>query len=268
MFENLFRMDGKIAVVTGAGNGLGRSFALGLAAFGATVVCADRNYEGADETASLAKQSRGKAEPARVDVADETSVDDMWKAIAANYGRVDILINNAGIATRTARTHEFSVADWDELMAINLRGVFLTTRKALALMLPGPGSIINIASIAGLRGYWPGFPSLAINYSTSKAGIIGFTRQVAAEYAAEKIRVNAIAPGWHGGTALGAARRASVTPEQAAAFEQAIRDRIPMGHRGVPDDLVGLVVYLASDASHYVTGQVIAHDGGWDAIVT
>ncbi|MGZ5834948.1 MAG: SDR family NAD(P)-dependent oxidoreductase, partial [Xanthobacteraceae bacterium] len=224
MFENLFRMDGKIAVVTGAGNGLGRSFALGLAAFGATVVCADRNYEGADETASLAKQSRGKAEPARVDVADETSVDDMWKAIAANYGRVDILINNAGIATRTARTHEFSVADWDELMAINLRGVFLTTRKALALMLPGPGSIINIASIAGLRGYWPGFPSLAINYSTSKAGIIGFTRQVAAEYAAEKIRVNAIAPGWHGGTALGAARRASVTPEQAAAFEQAIKD--------------------------------------------
>jgi NAD(P)-dependent dehydrogenase (short-subunit alcohol dehydrogenase family) len=85
-------------------------------------------------------------------------------------------------------------------MAINLRGVFLVTRKALALMLPGPGSIINIASIAGLRRYWPGFPSLAINYSTSKAGVIGFTRQVAAEYAKEKIRVNAVAPGWHGGT--------------------------------------------------------------------
>ncbi|HVG51918.1 MAG TPA: SDR family oxidoreductase [Xanthobacteraceae bacterium] len=268
MFENLFRMDGKIAVVTGAGNGLGRSFALGLAAFGATVVCADKNFDGADETASLAKQSRTKAEPALLDVADEDSVEDFWKQFAENYKRVDILINNAGVATKTARTHEFDIADWDSLMAVNLRGVFLTTRKALALMLPGPGSIINIASIAGLRGYWPGVPSLSINYSTSKAGVIGFTRQVAAEYAAEKIRVNAIAPGWHGGTALGAARKASVSPEDAAKFEQAIKDRIPMGHRGVPDDLVGLVVYLASDASHYMTGQVIAHDGGWDAIVT
>jgi NAD(P)-dependent dehydrogenase (short-subunit alcohol dehydrogenase family) len=267
MFDNLFRLDRKVAVVTGAGNGLGRAFSLGLAAYGATVICADRNLEGADETASLAKQSRGVAEAMHVDVANEQSVDTMWDRIAADHGRIDILINNAGIATKTARTHEFSIEDWDQLMAINLRGVFLVTRRALALMLPGPGSIINIASIAGLRGYWPGFPSLAVNYSTSKAGVIGFTRQVAAEYAKEKIRVNAIAPGWHGGTALGAARRATLTQDEIGAFEDAIHRRIPMGHRGTPDDLVGLVVYLASDASHYVTGQVIAHDGGWDAIV-
>ena len=267
MFDNLFRLDGKVAVVTGAGNGLGRSFALGLAAFGAHVICADRNLDGADETASLAKQSRGLAEAAQVDVADEASVDDMWKTIEASYGRVDILVNNAGIATNSVRTHEFPVVDWDRLMKINLRGVFLTTRKALGLMLPGPGSIINIASIAGLRGYWPGFPALAVNYSASKAGVIGFTRQVAAEYAAEKIRVNAIAPGWHGGTALGAERRAATGPEAVEQFEQAIHARIPMKHRGKPDDLVGLVVYLASDASHYLTGQVIAHDGGWDAVV-
>jgi NAD(P)-dependent dehydrogenase (short-subunit alcohol dehydrogenase family) len=267
MFENLFRLDGKVAVVTGAGNGLGRSFSLGLAAFGATVICADCNFEGADETASIAKQSRHLAEPSHVDVADEASVDDMWKMIEASYGRVDILVNNAGIATNVVRTHEFSVAEWDRLMRINLRGVFLVTRKALALMLPGPGSIINIASIAGLRGYWPGFPSLAVNYSTSKAGVIGFTRQVAAEYAKDKIRVNAIAPGWHGGTALGTARRATASAEEIAEFEKAIHDRIPMGHRGTPDDLVGLVVYLAGDSSHYLTGQVIAHDGGWDGIV-
>jgi NAD(P)-dependent dehydrogenase (short-subunit alcohol dehydrogenase family) len=267
MNDKLFRLDGKIAVVTGAGNGLGRSFALGLAAFGATVICADKNLAGADETASLAKQSRGKAEALPVDVTDEKSVDDLWKRIADEFPRIDILINNAGINTNTPRTHEYSVADWDRVMAVNLRGVFMTTRKALALMLPGPGSIINISSIMGLRGYFPGFAAMSISYSTSKAGIVGFTRQVAAEYAAEQIRVNAIAPGWHGGTALGAERRAAAGPEGGKQFEDALNTRIPMKHRGVPDDLVGLVIYLVSDASHYVTGQVIAHDGGWDSMV-
>lgn len=268
MFENLFRMDGKIAVVTGAGNGLGRSFALGLASFGATVICTDCNLAGAEETVALAKQSRLNAEALHNDVADEASVDEAWDEIEKRYGRVDIVINNAGISTAKSRTHEFSVADWDRLMAINLRGVFLTTRKALALMLPGPGSIINIASIAALRGFWPGVPALSVNYAAAKAGVIGLTRQVAAEYAREKIRANAIAPGWHSGTALAADSRASLTPEQREQLRKVVDDRIPMRHRGVPDDLVGLAVYLASDASHYVTGQVIAHDGGWDTVVS
>jgi gluconate 5-dehydrogenase len=206
MFENLFRLDGKVAVVTGAGNGLGRSFALGLAAFGAHVICADRNLDGAEETASLAKQSRLQAQAMHNDVADEGSVDALWNELKSRHGRVDILVNNAGIATASGRTHEFSIADWDRLMAINLRGVFLTTRRALQLMLPGPGSIINIASVAALRGYYPGFVSLQVNYSTAKAGVIGFTRQVAAEYAKEKIRVNAIAPGWHGARGRAARR--------------------------------------------------------------
>jgi NAD(P)-dependent dehydrogenase (short-subunit alcohol dehydrogenase family) len=267
MFDDLFRLERKVAVVTGAGNGLGRSFALGLAAFGATVICADKNRETAEETAALAGQSRLQAHALQNDVADEASVDAAWSEIARRFGRVDILVNNAGIATASGRTHEFSVADWDRLIAVNLRGVFLSTRKALQLMLPGPGSIINIASVAALRGYWPGFVALQVNYAAAKGGVIGFTRQVAAEYAKEQIRVNAIAPGWHGGTALGAERRAISSEAEVARFEEAIHRRIPMGHRGVPDDLVGLAVYLASDASRYLTGQVIAHDGGWDAIV-
>jgi len=268
MLERLFRLDGKVAVVTGAGNGLGRSFALGLAAYGAHVVCVDRDADGADETAALIRQASGQAEPAETDVADEASVEALWDRVARDFGRADILINNAGIATVPVRTHEFGLADWDRLMAVNVRGVFLCTRRALALMLEqGGGSIVNIASIAGLKGYYPGFPSLAVNYSTSKAAVVGFTRQVAAEYARDGIRVNAIAPGWHGGTALGRERRASLTADDIERFEKSIHDRIPMGHRGKPDDLIGLAVYLASDASHYVTGQVIAHDGGWDAML-
>lgn len=263
MFDNLFRMDGKVAVVTGAGFGLGRSFALGLAAHGAHVVCQDRNKERVEETVGLIRQSRLSGEPLVGDVSDENSVAINWAEIAARHQRIDILINNAGIATVPVRTHEFSVEDWDRLMAVNLRGVFLTTRAALRMMLPGPGSIINIASVAALRGYYPGFPALPVNYSAAKAGVVGFTMQVAAEYAKEHIRVNAIAPGWHGGTDLGAARRATLPAEDIAKFEQSIASRVPMGHRAKPDDLVGLAVYLASDASHYLTGQVIAHDGGW-----
>ena len=110
MFENIFRLDGKIAVVTGAGNGLGRSFALGLAAFGATVICADKNLAGADETASLVKQSHGKAEPLQVDVGDEASVDDIWQKIAADYRRIDIVVNNAGLPpTRRVPTNTTSL---------------------------------------------------------------------------------------------------------------------------------------------------------------
>lgn len=267
MSREIFNLDGKVAVVTGAGTGFGRAFSRALADFGATVICAGRRVEKLRETVSTIAQAGGRAVPLQLDVTDEAAVNAFWQTVAADHGRPEILVNNAGVSLPPKRTHELSVRDWDDVVATNLRGVFLVTRFGLERMLPGPGSIINIASIAGLRGYWPGFPSLGAHYAASKMAVVGLTRQVAAEYAREKIRVNAIAPGWHSGTDIIAARRASTPAEVLERFDSELRRRIPMGHRGTPDDLVGLVVYLASDASSYMTGQVISHDGGWDAAI-
>ncbi|MPZ55166.1 MAG: SDR family oxidoreductase, partial [Rhizobiales bacterium] len=123
-------------------------------------------------------------------------------------------------------------------------------------------SVINLSSYLGLVGAYPGFPVTAIQYGTTKAGVIGFTRQLAMEYAADGLRANVIAPGWHFGTNLGKARRAVATAEELASFEAYAKASIPMGRFGTPEDLSGLIIYLASDASRYVTGQVFAHDGG------
>jgi len=259
----MFDLQGKHALVTGAGSGLGRAFALALAAFGARVTAADRNEGWAKETTELVARDGGQASALVVDVTDIASVDAMATALRAGASHVDVLVNNAGIATAPVRTHEMPVEDWDRLMAVNLRGVFLVTRAVLPLMLGRHGSIVNIASIVGMVGYFPGFPGAAANYAASKAGVVGFTRQVAAEYARDGIRANAIAPGWHEGTRLGAERRAVSSAETLARFDSAIFARTPMGRKGKPDELEGLVVYLASDASRFVTGQVFGHDGGW-----
>ncbi|HXQ52648.1 MAG TPA: SDR family oxidoreductase [Stellaceae bacterium] len=261
-----FDLGGKVALVTGEGSGLGRAFAQGLGAAGARVLCADRNLGWAEETVSLLEPGGNANLALAVDVADAASVAGMAERARSACGTVDILVNNAGIATAPARAHDMPVEDWDRLIAINLRGVFLCTRAILPTMLAGGGgSIINISSIIGLVGHYPGTPAVGANYAAAKAGVIGFTRQIAVEYARDNIRANAIAPGWHGGTRLGDARRATARPEEIAAFEAAIKAQTPMGRRGSPDELQGLAIYLASDASRYVTGQVFAHDGGWTA---
>lgn len=268
MFERLFRLDGKVIVVTGAGSGFGRAFALGLSAFGATVVCCGRRLDALTETVRQVEAAGGQARALKVDVSDADSIEHFWHAFEKFDSRVDVLVNNAGITAPPKRVHELSIADWDNVIATNLRGTFLFTRAALPRIQPGPGAIINVASIGGMRGYWPGFPSLGAHYAAAKAGIVGFTRQAAAEYARDGIRINAIAPGWHGGTDLIADRRASTPPTEIERFERELRRRIPMGRRGQPEDLVGLVIYLASDAASYITGQVIVSDGGWDAAVS
>jgi len=264
--SNLFDLKGKVALVTGAGSGLGREFSRGLAQFGAEVICADQDLSWAKETAGLIQSAAGHASSFQVDVADAASVQALADHAAASCGRVDILFNNAGIAAIPKRAHELSVEEWDRLIAINLRGVFLCTRAIVPIMLAGAGgSIVNIASIVGVIGHYPGFAMVGASYAAAKAGVIGFTRQIAVEYAKDNIRANAIAPGWHGGTRLASKAKASLTAETIARYESAIVAGTPMGRRGRPEELVGLAIYLASDASRFLTGQVIAHDGGWTA---
>jgi NAD(P)-dependent dehydrogenase (short-subunit alcohol dehydrogenase family) len=264
--RSLFDLTDRVALVTGAGSGLGRAFAETLADAGAHVICADRHADTAEQTAGTIGKRGQAAVSMQVDVADEAAVAALLAETDARFGRLDILVNNAGISTNPVRTHEFPVADFDRLMSINLRGVFLCTRAALPIMLrQRGGSIVNIASVLGLGGYYPGFSAIGVNYAASKAAVIGLTRQVALEYAGDGIRCNAIAPGWHRGTALAAERRGQITPEEFARFEHTVTAAVPMGRRAEPQELAGLLLYLAADTSAYVTGQVFAHDGGWTA---
>jgi NAD(P)-dependent dehydrogenase (short-subunit alcohol dehydrogenase family) len=257
----MFDLTGRKAVVTGAASGLGRVFAEGLSQAGAAVAWLDRDGALLSELGSAPDDAGCRIV---ADLADEADVHraaaeiDDWSG-----GRLDILINNAGIATRPERLLEVSTADWDRALATNLRSVFLVTRAMLpSLIASGRGSVVNISSYLGMVGAYPGFPLTSITYSASKAGLIGFTRQVAMEYAAERVRCNAIAPGWHGGTRLGREREAAGGASAVAQLEGFIDAEVPLGYRGKPSDLLGLLLYLAGDASSYVTGQVFAHDGG------
>lgn len=262
----MFDLSKKVVIVTGAGGGFGRAFTQALGAAGASAACLDRDESSVRETTSLTRQDGGVANSYVTDVADETALSGVVARVAETFGRIDILINNAGISARPVRIHELPTEDWDRVMNINLRGTYLCNKAVLPhMMRAGGGSIVNITSITGMVGFYPGISAIGAAYSASKAGMIGFTRQLAAEYAADNIRCNAVAPGFHGGTDLGRERRASASAEDNRFLGEAIVRRTPLQRLGHPEELVGLVLYLASDASRFVTGQVIAHDGGWTA---
>lgn len=266
------RLNGKVAVVTGGGSGIGRGIALRFAAEGAKIVVADIKGESAAAVVKEIETRGGLALAVTTDVAQSAQVDDLFGQTQARFGTVDVLVNNAGIAEinpdqqerlrermmkmmsggpreSLGVTRELSDADWRRMLEVHLFGNFYCIRAALRIMEDQrSGSIINMASVAGLGGI-PGAP----HYGAAKAGIIGLTKSVAQEVGGAGIRVNAIAPG------LIATPMTAGIPEMG---KQIILMRVPLGREGVPDDIAGVALFLASDDSAYVTGQVISPNGG------
>jgi 3-oxoacyl-[acyl-carrier protein] reductase len=241
-------LEGKVAVVTGAGRGIGKGIALKLAGEGATVVACGRSLANVEATAAEVSRNGGKAVAFAVDVSDGEQVSKTCDAIVKNFGRVDALVNNAGV-TRDQLLMRMSDEDWDTVLDTNLKGAFHFAKAVTRPMLKQrSGRIINISSIIGLTGN-----AGQSNYAASKAGLIGFTKSLARELASRNIMVNAVAPGF------------IITDMTQALGEQAqaaVKDRIALGRLGTAEDVANVVLFLASDLANYVTGEVITVDGG------
>jgi 3-oxoacyl-[acyl-carrier protein] reductase len=248
-----------IAVVTGAGSGIGRAIALGYAREGARVVALDINAQAAAETAQQILNAGGKADSFPLDVTRRDDCIAMARQVADSVGQVTILVNNAGIARRNGMTgaDEAVIKDWEDVIAINLTGVFNVTHAFLAPIRASKGRIVNIGSIQSfVHVRTPSSPA----YTASKHGVLGFTRALAAELGKEGVRVNAIGPGFIE-TAINEKVRAT-NPELAKAFVT----HTPLGRAGQPEDIVGPAVFLASDLSAYVTGSIVMVDGGYRTV--
>jgi len=263
--KNLFNLEGKVALVTGAGRGFGRAFSLALAEAGASVVCVEKVKETLGETAELVRQTGQKVLPLVVDVVRFEDVERMTDQIYSEFGKLDIAVNNAGIIHKPYRFHEIPLEEWNRLIAIDLTGVFICMQKELQLMVKQKsGVIINISSVAGLIGIDPELMPRA-SYVAAKHAVIGLTRQAALEYAGDDIRVNAIAPGWFEGTDIARERLAGKDEEVFKHRLEKISNLTPMKRRGQVQELIGMLLYLASEASSFVTGQTFVIDGGWTA---
>jgi 3-oxoacyl-[acyl-carrier protein] reductase len=241
-------LEGKVALVTGGAQGIGRAIGLLLAQKGATIVISDINIQKAEETAQEIEALGQKAMAVQVDVANFQEVEKMVDAIVEKFSRIDILVNNAGI-TRDKLILRMSEEDWDSVIRINLKGTFNCTKAALKYMSrQRSGKIVNIASVVGMMGN-----AGQANYSASKAGIIGFTKTIAREFAQRGINVNAIAPGYI------QTPMTDVLPEK---VKEELKRLIPMERLGQPEDVAQAVLFLVSEASSYITGQVLNVNGG------
>jgi 3-oxoacyl-[acyl-carrier protein] reductase len=242
------QLANQIAVVTGAGRGIGRAIALKFAAEGADVVCVSRTAENSEKVAAEVRAAGRKAWAVAVDVAEAAAVDAAAAKILADAGRLDILVNNAGV-TRDGLLMRMSEADWDTVLDTNLKGAFLFTKAfARALLKQRAGRVINIASVAGIVGN-----AGQSNYAASKAGLIGFTKSLAREFAPRGVTVNAIAPGF---------TETDMTAVLKPEIKAEVVKQIPLAAFGQPEDIAFAAVYLAGPGGRYVTGQVLAVDGG------
>jgi len=243
------RLEGRTAIVTGSARGLGKAIALKLASLGANIVLNDiQSSDSLDETAEEFRKANYKVAVARGNVRNADDVKAMIATAVETFGSIDILVNNAGI-TRDKPMALMSEEDWDMVLDINLKGAFLCTKFAVKQMIKQKyGHIINIASVAGRYGNQG-----QANYSASKAGLIGLTKTTAKEFASRGITCNAVAPG------IIVSKMTDVLPEE---VKKKYLENIPLGRFGTPEDVAGVVAFLASDDAAYVTGQVIDIDGG------
>lgn len=249
------RLDGKVVVITGAAAGMGRAMACLFAREGASLLLADIDTNGGEETAALVTESGGRATFRRVDVSEPAEVEAMVRAALDMYGVVDVLCNNAGIEGASGRLADQSVENWDRVLRVNLKGVFLGMKYALPPMVEhGRGSIINTASVAGLNG-WHGGSA----YSASKGGVVILTKTAAIEYAKWNVRVNCICPG-----VIQTAMIERITGGTEASLERLKRMQ-PMPRLGQAEDIAQMALFLASDESGFVTGAAMVVDGGLDA---
>jgi len=241
-------LTGKIALVTGAAQGIGRDIALGLAADGADVAICDVNLEAAQKTAADIEAKGRKSLAVKANVAASADVTAMIDQIVEKFGRIDILVNNAGI-TRDGLILRMKDEDWDLVLSINLKGAFLCTKAALKHMTKQrAGAIINIASIVGAMGN-----AGQANYVASKAGLIGLTKTIAREYANRNVTANAVAPGF-----IDTAMTQALTEQVRADLAK----QIPLGRLGTSQDVANAVRFLASPSAAYITGQVVHVNGG------